>query len=193
MVDQSADGRGPSGPSTKRQSLALLVPLVGFVGLSVAVPVGALFALDVFGLSVSHPSDDEMIAHFEEHRHEFAELLALLEANPALADLPEFSDEESPSAADAVQLGVGSAQLDRYLKLVRRLGIESVWHDEDGALVLPTSTVGVAVSGSAKGYVHSAQPPRPLVADTEGDADGDSGEVYRPLGPGWYVYYLWGV
>lgn len=47
------------------------------------------------------------------------------------------------------------------------------------------------MSGSSKGYVYSQEPPTPLVGNTEQDAVGPSGENYRPIEDGWYVYFDW--
>ena len=86
--------------------------------------------------------------------------------------------------------GVDSARLARYRALMRALGVESLERSK-GRVLFIMSTYGLSVSGSSKSYLYSDTPPAPLVGDTESDADGPTGEVYRHIEGNWYIVYEW--
>jgi len=159
---------------------AVLGMVLGFITLSLpghrrrrafaAVVVGALslVAVPVMGLheflawaGPHHPSDEELVAVFEQHQEEFAAVAAAVSA------------DEQPDQADLRALGVGS---DRLVAA------------GSGEFYLCVSAWGIVPSGSAKGYYYSATPPRPLVEDLDADAVGDGYTFRRVSGP-WYLYF----
>ncbi len=150
-------------------------------GLAVAM----LFALPISG---PHPSDDEMIRSFREHKQDYETLLQMFQLDAGLDRLGDLAGDwpENP-----VDVGVDEARLTRYRSLMLQLDVHSLERYIDNQVLFVTSTFGLAVSGSMKGYVYSEKPPTPLVGDTERDAVGPIGEVYRHIEGGWYLIYEW--
>ncbi len=148
------------------------------------VAVATLIALPLPG---PHPTDDDMIRDFTQHRQGYTTLLRMFEEDPKLGRLGDLAGDWPENPADA---GVDSARLARYRALMRDLGVESLERSK-GRVLFIMSTYGLSVSGSSKSYLYSDTPPAPLVGDTERDADGPTGEVYRHIEGNWYIVYEW--
>jgi hypothetical protein len=161
----------------------------------------ALLVLFVEGCS-GHPSDDEMIAHFHEHRSEFIELRELAQADERLgvesvgrwyldADWEEDPPEFAPSDLSLIP----PARRQAYRDLMDKLGIKNVtmWPSGVGFLA---SARGIGVSGSIKSYTWTeVPPPIPIVSqlDEPLPKEGFYTEYlfhgYRRIEDDWYLFF----
>lgn len=167
-----------------RRTVLVIVLALGVVAVTGVVLLGMAVAP---WLSLgSHASDDEMIVSFREHRAEYEQLLRLFQEHKKLSSM----DESTGSLPSAKKAGLSSGQAESYRRLMKELGVQSI-ERYFGKILFVTSTKGLAVSGSMKGYVYAKKAPSPLVENTEGDAIEPVGENYRHIEDGWYVIYEW--
>jgi len=165
----------------RRTALIIVLVLVGVTVVGVVLLGMAVAPWLSLG---SHPSDDEMVTSFKEHRAEYEELLRLFKEQRKLSSM----DASTGTVPSAKKAGLSSAQAASYRQLMKKLGVQSI-ERYFGKILFVTSTKGLAVSGSMKGYVFAKKPPSPVVEDSERDAVEPVGENYRHIVDGWYIIY----
>jgi hypothetical protein len=180
----SPDGEGDAEPKQTRRTALIIVLVLVAVSIVGVVLLGMAVAP---WLSLgSHPSDDEMITSFKDHRAEYEELLRLFQEHRKLSSMAASTG----TVPNAKKAGVSGAQAASYRELMKQLGVQAI-ERYFGKILFVTSTEGLAVSGSMKGYVFAKQPPSPVVEDSERDAVEPVGENYRHIVDGWYIIYEW--
>lgn len=106
-----------------------------------------------------HPSDDEMIGNFFEHREEFEALVTMMQADKELKRV----DYEWTKPEDPAGIGLTAERIARYRELSRRIGLErgvEAFGESAARVALLASARGLGVSGSCKSYVWLSTPPR---------------------------------
>lgn len=148
-----------------------------------------------------HPKDAILIENFNAHRGEFEELLQMFQADRSLGRVgSDFTRSASffekctgPNAWNGNEPEVSEDRLKdyrtRFAKLGLAAGIEG-YCDKDWVLFY-ASTQGLSITGSDKGYVHLASPPKKVVEDldTYWSDDKKSFTAYRHIEGNWYLYF----
>jgi hypothetical protein len=132
----------------------------------------------------SHPSDETMIRYFQENRRQFVELLQMFQKDSGLDSVGELA-ANSPDNPQTV--GGDEMRIQQYLTLRKQLNVQTIERNYNNEVLFITSTYGLSVSGSRKGYVYSETPPTSI---TTADAK-PTGEAYGYIEGNWYLYYEW--
>lgn len=108
-----------------------------------------------------HPSDDAMIANFDDHREEFEALRLMMQEDKQLrrVDYDHFKPE------DLTLAGITAERLEQYRALCKKLGLErgvEALSDDATRIALMASCRGLSISGSCKTYVWLIEPPVPM-------------------------------
>jgi hypothetical protein len=119
-----------------------------------ALPAGCMFAwlviADPFG-GGSHPTDEALLAQFRAKRPILEELVRMVDADPKLQRLaPDFMRPEDLSSA-----GVSADRVAVYRRLCAQAGVAHGSSHYGEAIEFIVHTRGLAISGSAKGFVHA--------------------------------------
>lgn len=155
------------------------------------------------GCGSGHPCDVVLVERFESHRAELGELVRMFQADEGLKRVGDgFTRPEDPSLA-----GVSADRIAEYRRLCAavgaRDGIEGYApadevHSGEGSvggrevkdpIWIHVSSLGLAISGSGKGYIYSRRPQFPVVADLDTLSPTSSGTWLRHLEGDWYLYY----
>ena len=141
-----------------------------------------------------HPSDEEILAHFAEHRPGLEKIVSLLTEDPELTPLWREPTEDH---------AVGPLA-DRVRAEMAKTDVVSVLRDVDsGGLLFTLHEVGIAISGASKGllYVEGLPPGYygEVVADIDqafADARARQKEhegldviMVRPIDGSWFVHF----
>ncbi len=164
-----------------RGKLAQRLVLAGAVVLAVpALFAGYMFAwlviLDPFG-GGPHPTDEAMLAQFRAKRPMLEELVSRIEQHSELQRVgPDFTRPD-----DFASVGVSADTIAGLRRLCAQAGIAHGFNHYAGSIELIVHTSGLAISGSANGFVHSAEPD-PDAIMVEGDLDAAAGAPQRKDG-----------
>jgi endonuclease YncB( thermonuclease family) len=138
------------------------------------------------------PSDASMIDVYSKHPDWFQQVSALAREDERLTKVIR-----SPaSIAEARSNGVGQANLDAYVALLEKLGVNETIANVLGlgqlSLVKADIIVGLFDNGIIKGYVYSPLNPQPIVEDLEDWPPEllNVNTAYRSIGNGWYLFEL---
>jgi len=123
---------------------------------STIIVIVLLFALILSGGCTTfdekrHPADDVLIENFRAHRGEFEELRQLFMADRNLTRVAfDFTRPENAQSA-----GVSRDRLNEYRNLFNKLGLKNgiEGYGEKDTIFFHSSSIGLAVTGSGKGYV----------------------------------------
>lgn len=157
-----------------------------------ALPAAGMFAwlviADPFGGS-PHPTDTAMLMQFQEERESLEELARMIAEDPKLVRLaPDFTRPEDPSSA-----GISADRIAAYRRLCAKAGIAHGFSHYGDAIEFIVHTRGLAISGSAKGFVYApnADPDATVVA---GDLDAAAASandkdvlLERKIEPNWWL------
>ncbi len=137
-----------------------------------------------------HPSDGVLLENFARNEEGFERLVAMLREDRELSRVANnWTDPTDPST-----IGVTPERIKTYRKLFEKVCIpegSSYGRDpRDGSeeFEFISSTYGLMVGGSWKGYVHLQKPPDPIVMDldTYQPPEG-SFTAYRHIKGNWYL------
>jgi hypothetical protein len=149
----------------------------------------AVLSLQLFGCG--HSSDADLVRNLQDHRSQFDRLVALFQTAGGL----QYVDTRTAYWRGP---GVPHTKAERQRRvsecrrLLRELGLSNGIERRFGATWITTSTVGLAVSGSAKGYVYADRPPGELVKGLDNYHSHEvGGDVFRHVEGKWYLYYSW--
>ncbi|MFC1617843.1 hypothetical protein ACFL2B_01030 [Patescibacteria group bacterium] len=153
-----------------------------------------LFLSVLFGVGCdSHSSDEKMIQNFNDHKSEFEELLTMFQADKKLG---RVGDGFTRSAdLESEDIGVTEERLDEYYKLFEELGLPDgiEGYGDKETIYFYSSTAGLGISGSMKGYIYTEDPEYYFEQvnnlDEYTSSDGQSFDAIRDIGYGWYLYY----
>ena len=150
-----------------------------------------------------HPKDSELIANFQVHQEEFAELLQMFEEDKSLGRvsfdftrLANFFEKcESQNSWNGKNIDISEGRLLEYKKLFSELKLEAgiEGYCEKDEIYFHASTIGLAVSGSSKGYVFMLKKPMSEnVVESLDDYKPNGKEStlgYKHIEGNWYLYY----
>ena len=139
--------------SSGRPVIRLVVVVAAILAAS-ALPALCMFAwlvlADPFG-GGSHPTDEALLAQFRAKRKPLDELVRMIEADPKLQRLaPDFMRPEDFDLA-----GVSADRIAAYRRLCAEAGIAHGFSHYGDPIEFIVHTRGLAISGSAKGFVHA--------------------------------------
>jgi hypothetical protein len=106
-----------------------------------------------------HPSDEEMMANFIEHRDEFETLRRMMQSDGQLKRV----DFNWTQPDDPASVGITPQRIELYRELSRRVGLErgvEAFGDSAKRVTFLASARGLSISGSSKSYVWLAQRPK---------------------------------
>jgi hypothetical protein len=106
-----------------------------------------------------HPSDDELMGGFVEHRDELETLRKMMQKDKDLKRV----DFDWTQPDDPASVGVSPERIEVYRELCRRIGLErgvEAFGDSAKRVTFLASTRGLSISGSSKGYVWLSSPPQ---------------------------------
>ena len=138
--------------------------------------------------SGKHPTDEALIENFKAHRKEFDKLLQMFQEDKALGRVaPDFTRPKN-----AQTIGVTGQRLDAYRDLFDNLEIKSgiEGYDDKTTVWFHSSSSGLSVSGSSKGYAFLRNPPASTTdnLDNYRSPDGKSFIAFRHIEDNWYLY-----
>lgn len=173
---------------TTTQVLILWVALLAISALPAAGILAWFVIANPFGGS-THPTDAAMLAQFQAERGSLEELVRMIAEDPKLIRLaPDFTRPE-----DLGSTGVPAERIAAYRRLCAKAGIAHGLSHYGNAIEFIVHTQGLAISGSAKGFVYAAN------ADTgatvvEGDLDAAAASakdkdvlLMRRIGDNWWL------
>jgi hypothetical protein len=147
-----------------RLILSILAILVA-TAITVAALLAWLTINDPFG-GKPHPTDAEMLAHFQQQRAALdAQVLSIKQDAKLERVAPDFTRPEDLNAA-----GVTPERIAEYRSRLRAAGLTHGFSHYGNAIEFIVSTRGLAISGSAKSFVF-AEAPDPDATIVNGDLD----------------------
>jgi hypothetical protein len=154
---------------------------------------GPLHELGKASVCCEHPSDGALIEAFRVHRQEFERLREMFSFDPQLGRVaPTFTRSASFYSGAPTPAGppVSADRLREYRSLFKALGLDAgiEGYDDKQTIFFHASSLGLAVSGSGKGYVYTTRPPQPLVPTLEKSFFPGEHIMYRHLEGNWYLY-----
>jgi hypothetical protein len=157
---------------------------------------------DPWKLKGKHPSDAILVRNFEEHEEGFNRLIKMSEEDAHVIRVAhDFTRLETNWAwpRPESQLGFSRQRWADYRKLFRRLGLESGLSREGSSkeadIYLISSSKGMTMSGSSKGYVYSRKEITNVVESLDDaaliPAASEHGALYKRIKAGWYLCLEW--
>jgi hypothetical protein len=165
----------------------ILAAILVVCGLLAMGKIGCgLLSVSPGSLFCRHPSDQELIDNYYQHREQFNLLAQMLQNETYL--LVIFPDGEGRCQTEGQKLILASEhdRCQEYVRLFDLLGLEWAYTGQE-PLWMPVSFSGLSVSGSTKGYLYSTERPDELVDDT--DAHRRLGIVFRHIEGNWYIFF----
>ena len=160
--------------STRQSRFAKRLVMAGAVALAVpAFLVGFQFVqlviLDPFG-GTPHPTDAAMLAQFADKRPILEDLVVRIEQHPGLQRVgPDFTRPE-----DITSAAVSADEIADFRRLCALAGVAHGFSHYGEAIKLIVHTSGLAISGSAKGFVYAEHADDDATI-IEGDLDAAAG------------------
>lgn len=145
----------------------------------------------VFSNDIPHKTDAEMIQHFHENKAGFESLLEMVrEDQQKVGDRLFRIDHDWNEPNDLDSYGVGPERISEYRRLFKELGVPRGFYayDQDTYLFV-ASSVGIAVSGSSKGYVWSGKPLERIINSDLDEFQRSKRQHFlcRPIEGNWYL------
>jgi hypothetical protein len=139
----------------------------------IIAPIAWLAIVDPFG-GAQHPTDEQLLQQLTTHRTELEQVVAMARQDLRLQRLaPDFTRPENPGDA-----GISPDRVKLYRQLLQTTGIANGMVNADGAMFFLVNARGLAIAGSAKGFIYREDPDPDARVVT---FDLDSEEV-RPKG-----------
>jgi hypothetical protein len=151
----------------------------------------------------SHPSDDQLLKHFRQHRADLEQLVRMFESDKGLGRVGEnFTRPDDPG-----RVGVSLERVSEYRRLCTAVGAPDCIEGYDAAfdrlygavaagrseaknpIWIHVSSWGLAVSGSGKGFLYSSAPSFEIVPDLDRVSPSRSGTWIRHIEGPWYLYF----
>jgi len=148
-----------------------------------------------------HQKDEELLKNFQSYKVEFNQLLQNFQEDKSLGRVaPDFTRTSNffekckePNGWNGKEVEVSNERLAEYRKLFDSLelsaGIEGYCGKE--IIQFVSSTKGLSVTGSSKGYAYLRKSPKTLVdnLDNYWSEDRKSFTAYRHIEGNWYLYF----
>ena len=173
----------PSGHRPRRRVggdfTGLGLPLAFFGTVSLILTIFSLL-LSELGCSLTHPTDETLVARFFEREAEFERLLAMVREDGGQVIYRTWTENPHVSRARGRE----------YRSTMKRLSVQTLiaW-DEPQRVRLFASSLGLSVSGSSKGFVYLERKPDSHLEDLDHYRPRSADfEVYRHLKGNWYLF-----
>ena len=177
----------PSGSIWTRPITIIILGVSVLLGCLVVAASCLILLILRDDMAGAHPSSQELINNFHNHRPEFERLLQMAQEDPELYRVAyDFTRPENPET-----IGVTQERLDEYRRLFDALNLEAGIEKGRDDVWLIASARGLSISGSAKGYIYSQTPPGLIVEDLDSydSPDGRSFTAFQKIEENWYLYY----
>jgi hypothetical protein len=126
------------------------------------------------------PSDAVMAQAFYQNEKDFEQLRQLIMEDSSVGIvLAVFQDRTDPSIEEASRRGLSQARLEKYRRLLQRLGLRGVGTGGDAVMFQASATGLYLLKGTSKGYVYT-EGNLPQLKEAQG--------YYKPLQAHWYLY-----
>jgi hypothetical protein len=173
-------------PRAYLKLLALSIAGIVAAGvLTFAALVAWLAIVDPFG-GPQHPSDEALLAQFAAQRPALEELVGMLGEDPGIERLAADFTRPDP-------LAVAPGRIADYRSRLAAAGIAHGLARHGNTATFIASTRGLAISGSAKAFVHAPQADADATV-VNGDLDAAAAALadknallQRPIGDGWWL------
>ena len=173
-------------PRAYLKLLALALAGIAAAGaLTFAGLVAWLTIVDPFG-GPQHPSDGALLAQFAAQRPALEELVGMLREDPGIERLAADFTRPDP-------LAVAPGRIADYRARLAAAGIAHGLARHGDTATFIVSTRGLAISGSAKAFVHAPQADADATV-VNGDLDSAAAALadknallQRPIGDGWWL------
>jgi hypothetical protein len=130
------------------KAAGLAIGLLLLAALVTLAPILWLAWLDPFG-GPRHPTDDQLLVQFAKHRNELEQVVAMTRQDNQLQRLaPDFIRPETP-----VDAGLSQERIASYRQLLSHAGAAHGILSGDNEVWFLVSTRGLAIAGSAKGFL----------------------------------------
>lgn len=131
----------------------------------------------------------ELINRFNRQKDDFERLVVMLRADSGIQRI----DEDWTAPSDPSRIGISKERLATYRQLFKKLGIPrgiEVVHQPE-CITFIASSIGLSISGSAKGYAYLEEPPQLVVdnLDTYWSANGQSFTAFKHIKGDWYLFF----
>ena len=152
-----------------------------------------LFLIVFFISGCGHPSDQELITNFDDHRAEFEELLSMFQNDMELGLTRVGAGFTRP--ADVTSIGITEERIAEYYRLFKILSLPDGIGGSPGKTIhFHSSSSGYGDAGSTKGYIYTKAPADYFEQVEILDGYTSPGnlsyfDVIRDIGDGWYLYY----
>ena len=157
------------------------------IGLIIVFFVG--YYTDPNFLFHAHPTDEQLIQNFEQHKSEFQKLANLLMAEKELLVILPDSGQCQYTNLKSISIG-DNPSCAHFVQIFRDLGLDWAYTGNGNSdLWLTVSTSGLAVSGSSKGYYYAVDgiPSYTKIVENTDKADGN--ELLRHIEGNWYIFF----
>jgi hypothetical protein len=158
---------------------------IGGVAVTLAAGLALLVLFNPFD-DAPHPTDASMMAQFARERPALEALVTMAEEDaPVQRIAPDFT---RPDPAP-----IGRARLEDYRRRLAAAGIDHGFSHYGDEVTFIASTMGLAISGSGKSFVHAARQADDATL-VDGDLDAAAvqpanrdARLWRQLAPGWWL------
>ena len=153
--------------------------------MNISLLMGAFLILGLSACHESpHASDSQLVEAFGKHRQDLERLVEMFHA--------DTHNTSSFLSISMMEPSASTSRIEEYRTLFKKIGIEGGMngYGQEDCIRFPTSTSGIAISGSAKGYEWRRQPPDIVVEDTDSYRPPKQNGfiVYKTLADHWYVF-----
>jgi hypothetical protein len=142
-------------------------------------------------IGMTPPSDQKLLANFEDHEAAFNELIEMLKADQDLIRVDEdWTNPENPEI-----IGISAGRIGTYRRLLREPRVPRGFRSEGFMYEVDFFywMIGAAItSDTSKGYAYRTGPPIYLLNSLDGYQPPDRDEtvrVYRHICGNWYLFY----
>ncbi len=162
-----------------------------FRNLKVKVHIVAIFSIGLLTscyMKHGHPTDEELLGNWQTHKTDFDQLLQMFQTDKKLSRVSfDFTRPEHPD-----EIGISIERVNKYKGYFNKLGLTAgiEGYDERDTIWFYSSTQGLAVSGSSKGYAYLEIKPKLIVDDLDKywSKDGKSFTAFKNIEGNWYLY-----
>ncbi|MFZ2955684.1 MAG: hypothetical protein WA705_02155 [Candidatus Ozemobacteraceae bacterium] len=172
----------------------LLIGFLFFTPLSIERAIAFIekvtFIWVVSNQNIQHHNDTKLIENFEMYKSEFEQLRRMISEDK---DLERVDDTwVSPKNLEAIR--ISEERVAKYRNIFRKIGIPrgiAAYDLSRRSILFISSTQGLSVSGSAKGYAWLAEKPSNLHEDLDSQFSRmgrHEDAAYRHIEGNWYLY-----
>lgn len=151
-------------------------------------------------IRVEHPSDQQMVQEFQDHRPAFEMLLKMFRQETRVTRIGDgFIWIDGAGSVDTFERAkyLPDGRLAEYRKLFKELHLkDGLVRREDGSIAFLRSGRGIVPSGSQKDFSWAPQPYRDALAESDKRElveacvwEGDNCSVSKKIAPNWYIEF----